>query len=56
VDLVTDVRVEDGRPVSKYTFADFPDGLAVGWHRFEGRWYDRGRLVLSGRTSVEFVE
>ncbi len=54
--LVTDLRVESGRPVSKHSFADFPGGLAAGWHRFEGRWYDRGRLVVSGRTTVEFVE
>ena len=54
--LVSDMRIEDGRPVSKHSFADFPSGLAPGWHRFEGRWYDRGRLVLSGRTTVEFVE
>lgn len=36
--------------------ATFPHGLPVGWHRFAGRWYDRGRLVLTSDTSVEFVE
>lgn len=54
--LVTDVRVERGRAVSKHSFADFPAGLPLGWHNFDGRWYDHGRLVLSGRVSVEFVE
>ena len=40
----------------KTDVAEFPAGLPVGWHDFAGRWYDRGRLILSSRASIEFVE
>ena len=56
VQLVTDVRTDDGRPVSKHCIANFGSGLPAGWHRFAGRWYDGGRLVLTTERSIEFVE
>lgn len=56
VTLHTDVRVEARRAVEKFTFADFPEGLPVGWHRFAGRWYDGGSLVLTSDRAIEFVE
>jgi hypothetical protein len=40
----------------KLDVAEFPTGLPAGWHRFAGRWYDEGRLILSSRAAVEFVE
>lgn len=46
-----------GEVVSRKTeVADFPEGLPAGWHTFAGRWYDAGRLLLSNRPSIEFVE
>lgn len=54
--LEVDERRE-GDVVSRRTqLVDFPDGLPSGWHSFSGRWYDAGRLLLSSRVSVEFVE
>ena len=32
------------------------DGEPVGWHDFTGRWYDGGRLILSSRAAIQFVE
>ena len=57
VDVHTSVR-KGGRVVSarKTDIAEFPSGLHAGWHEFAGRWYDGGKLVLSSRTSIEFVE
>jgi hypothetical protein len=51
-------RVRKGKsaPARKADVAEFPAGLPAGWHDFAGRWYDGGRLVLSTRTSIEFVE
>ena len=47
----------EGDVVSRKTqLVDFPDGLPAGWHSFHGRWYDAGRLLLSNRVSIEFVE
>ena len=54
--LVTDIKVEGGRPVSKHSVANFEAGLPAGWHRFAGRWYDGGRLMLSSERTIEFVE
>ncbi|MGH3066082.1 MAG: hypothetical protein ACRDOF_07225 [Gaiellaceae bacterium] len=51
----TDVRVE-AAPLRKTDLAEFPAGLPAGWHEFVGRWYDRGKLILSSRASIEFVE
>ena len=56
VSLDTDVTIENGRTVSKLSIAGFPGGLPVGWHRFSGRWYEAGALVLTSERSVEFVE
>ena len=56
VSLDTDLTIENGRTVSKLSSAGFPGGLPVGWHRFSGRWYEAGALVLTSERSVEFVE
>ena len=40
------------RPISP----EFPSGLPAGWHDFTGRWYDGGRLILSSRAAIQFVE
>ena len=57
VDMATDVTSgESGRVASKRSLATFEAGLPAGWHRFSGRWYDRGRLVLSTAASIQFVE
>ena len=42
--------------VSKTVVAEFPSGLRAGWHRLTGRWYDRGKLLLTSRVTIEFVE
>ena len=56
VELRTDVTRDDERTVGKHVVASFEDGLEHGWHRFSGRWYVAGRLVLTNDTSIEFVE
>jgi hypothetical protein len=57
VSLITDVKLDDGRlPLSKHSVANFGSGLPAGWHRFSGRWYDAGRLVLTSDRSIQFVE
>ena len=56
VSMLTDVHTDSGHPVRKTNVADFPAGLPVGWHDFSGRWYDGGRLILSSRASIQFVE
>lgn len=56
IPLVTDLRIEGGRTVSKLSVVDFRFGLPVGWHRFSGRWYEAGALVLTSDRSIEFVE
>jgi hypothetical protein len=56
VSMTTDL-IEDGKsPIRKTDFVSFPSGLEVGWHEFVGRWYDAGTLILSSRTTIEFVE
>jgi hypothetical protein len=47
---------EGGTLVRKTVVAGFPSGLPAGWHVFTGRWYDHGRLLLSSRATIEFVE
>ena len=54
--MIVDVQSEDGLPLRRTNIAEFPAGLPAGWHDFAGRWYDGGRLVLSTRTSIQFVE
>lgn len=56
VSLDTDVKRGDEHPVSKHSIASFDAGLPAGWHRFEGRWYDAGTLVLTSDQSIQFVE
>jgi hypothetical protein len=56
VPLYTDLKIEGGRTVRKFTVAAFPDGLTAGWHVFAGRWYDEGVLALTTDKSIEFVE
>ena len=53
--MLTDIR-RDERPPRKTNIAAFPSGLPAGWHDFTGRWYDQGRLVLSSRAAIQFVE
>ena len=54
--MLADVHSEGGRPVRKTDIAEFPSGLPAGWHDFSGRWYDGGRLILSSRATIQFVE
>ena len=56
VRMQTDMQMEGAAPLRKTDLADFPSGLPAGWHEFAGRWYDRGKLILSSRASIEFVE
>jgi hypothetical protein len=56
VDMRTSVSKGGRTPARKTDIAEFPSGLPAGWHDFVGRWYDGGKLVLSSRTSIEFVE
>lgn len=56
LDLVAELVLENGAPASKLEIASFPEGLAAGWHRFVGRWYDAGALVLTSDQTVQFVE
>jgi hypothetical protein len=56
VAMLTELHSDAGLPVSKTNVAEFPAGLAGGWHDFTGRWYDGGRLILSSRAVVQFVE
>ena len=53
--LETDVELRDGVPVSKLEIASFPAGLEPGWHRFLGKWFDEGALVLSTDRTIQFV-
>ena len=56
VSMLTDVQMDSGLQVRKTNIAEFPDGLPVGWHDFNGRWYDSGRLILSSRAAIQFVD
>lgn len=56
VPLETQVELERGHPVRKLVLARFPAGLDAGWHRFVGRWYDAGALILTSDRWLEFVE
>ena len=56
VSMLTDTHMDSGLPVRKTNIAEFPDGLPVGWHDFSGRWYDGGRLILSSRAAIQFVD
>lgn len=56
VTMRSDVRRDGTGLLRKMDIAEFPSGLPVGWHDFVGRWYDSGKLILSSRTTIEFVE
>lgn len=56
VSMLTDLHTESGQSVRKTDIAEFPEGLPAGWHDFSGRWYDGGRLILSSRAAIQFVE
>lgn len=56
VTMHTDLYSDGGLPVRKIQSAEFPGGLPVGWHDFTGRWYDQGRLILSSRAAIQFVD
>jgi hypothetical protein len=56
VTMRSEVRKGGTGPLRKTDIAEFPSGLPVGWHDFVGRWYDGGKLILSSRTTIEFVE
>ncbi len=56
VAMLTDVQSESGVALRKSNIAEFPSGLPAGWHDFTGRWYDGGRLILSSRAAIQFVE
>jgi hypothetical protein len=56
VAMQSEVRREGGAAVHRLDVAEFPDGLPASWHELSGRWYERGRLVLSNRVAIEFVE
>lgn len=56
VEMRTDLELDGAAPLRKTDLAEFPEGLPAGWHDFAGRWYDGGKLILSSRASIEFVE
>jgi len=56
IDMRTDVQMDGAAPLRKTDLAEFPAGLTAGWHDFVGRWYDGGKLILSSRASIQFVE
>ena len=56
VSIRTDLQEEAGIPARKTDIAEFPGGLSAGWHDFAGRWYDSGRLMLSSRAAIQFVD
>lgn len=56
VPMRTRVESDRGHAMRTTNVAEFPAGLPAGWHDFSGRWYDGGRLILSSRTAIQFVE
>lgn len=56
ISVEEELLIEHGHAVSKRCIVHFGSGLPVGWHRFAGRWYDAGSLVLTSDRSVQFVE
>src|SRR5262245_26317705 len=56
VSMLTELQREAATPLRKTHVAEFPSGLPAGWHDLAGRWYDDGRLILSSRASIQFVE
>ena len=56
VEMRTELEKGEEAPERKTDVADFAAGLPPGWHELVGRWYDGGKLILSSRASIEFVE
>ena len=57
VSMLTDVHIRGGSSrCAKTERRRVPGGLPAGWHDFTGRWYDGGRLILSSRAAIQFVE
>ena len=56
VEMRTNLQLDGAAPLRKTDLAEFPEGLPVGWHELVGRWYDSGKLILSSRASIQFVE
>jgi hypothetical protein len=56
VAMLTELHRESAATVRKTLVAEFPAGLRAGWHDFTGRWYDDGRLILSSRAAIQFVD
>jgi hypothetical protein len=56
VSMLTEVHMSSGIPARKTNVAEFAAGLPAGWHDFVGRWYDGGRLIISSRVAIQFVE
>lgn len=56
VPTLCDVQLDREKAVRKTDVADFASGLPPGWHCFVGRWYDGGKLILSSRAAIEFVD
>ena len=56
VSMLADVHSESGVTVRKSDIAEFPEGLPAGWHDLTGRWYDGGKLIISSRAAIQFVE
>jgi hypothetical protein len=54
--MLTERQGGADHPARTTHIADFPNGLPAGWHDLAGRWYDDGRLILSSRAAIQFVE
>lgn len=54
--MLSDVGRSGVSSLRKTDVAEFLSGLPVGWHEFVGRWYDGGKLILSSRAAIQFVE
>ena len=55
VPLAAEEGMDGDLAVSRLEIANFPAGLEPGWHRFLGRWYDEGALVLSTDRTIQFI-
>ena len=56
VPMVSEVRADAASEAHRTDIAVFPAGLPRGWHDFSGRWFDGGKLILSSRATIQFVE
>ena len=55
VSMLSDVHAEAGYRAED-EHRGVPRRAPGGWHDFAGRWYDGGRLILSSRAAIEFVD